>query len=939
MDEDVSRSQNNFEEETSMKPSISLNLFIRVLTILSLCAGLIGSAGLTPRSAQANVPPSCSTTPLFTNGNFVTGLGNGAGGADTSSPPSDPFHRGLGFLVDPTQLQTSFPSGSPRRARLADDFTVTSNGWRPSALTFYAYQTYAISSSSSITGVIDLRLWNGTPGEGGEVIAGPVDATITNNQWTGVYRAYSNDLGNTDRPIMAVTVNWPFSITTLLPGTYWIEWGMAGSPSFTGPWVPAVSFATSNNARQLDLTSGEPGTWAPRGDYDVSDRIAEFPFVICGDTIPTPQITSLSPDQAVAGGAEFTLTVNGSGFIDGTGSDRSVVHWNGSPITATNFISSTQLTATIPASNIATAGTANVTVVNPGNLTSNTAPFTITNPLPTISSISPATAVAGSGGFTLVITGTNFVTNSVVRWNGNDRPTTFVSSTQLTAAIPASDVATAGTANVTVFNPAPGGGTSNTATFTITNPSPTITTISPATTVAGSGGFTLTITGTNFVTGAVVRWNGNNRTTGFVSSTVLTATIPASDVATAGTANVTVFNPAPGGGTSNTATFTITNPSPTITTISPSTTVAGSGGFTLTITGTNFVNSAKVRWNGSDRPTTFFSSTRLEAAIPASDVATAGTANVTVFNPAPGGGESGAVTFTITNPAPTISSISPATAVAGSGGFTLTITGTNFVNSSVVRWNGSDRPTTFFSSTRLEAAIPASDVATAGTANVTVFNPAPGGGESGAVTFTINNPAPTISSISPATTVAGSGNFTLTITGTNFVNGAVVRWNGSDRTTTFVSSTQLTAAIPASDVATAGTANVTVFNPAPGGGTSNTAIFTIQASNPAPTISSISPATAVAGSDNFTLTITGTNFVNGAVVRWNGSDRTTTFVSSTQLTAAIPASDVATAGTANVTVFNPAPGGGESGAVTFTIQDNTVGSPQQYRVMLPLITR
>jgi hypothetical protein len=147
----------------------------------------------------------------------------------------------------------------------------------------------------------------------------------------------------------------------------------------------------------------------------------------------------------------------------------------------------------------------------------------------------------------------------------------------------------------------------------------------------------------------------------------------------------------------------------------------------------------------------------------------------------------------------------------------------------------------------------------------------------------------------------------------------------------------LTATIPASDVATAGTANVTVFNPAPGGGTSNTATFTIT--NPLPTISSISPATTVAGSGGFTLVITGTNFVNSSVVRWNGSPRPTTFVSSTQLTATIPAGDVATAGTANVTVFNPAPGGGESGAVTFTIQDNTVGSPQQYRVMLPLITR
>jgi hypothetical protein len=830
-----------------MKISISFNLFIRALTILSLCAGLIGSVGLAPRSAQANVQPSCSTTPLFTNGTFITGENNGAGGANTSSPPSG--YQGLGFLVDPTRVQTSVPSGSPTRARLADDFTVTGNGWRPSALTFYAYQTGAITSSSSITGVIDLRLWNGTPGAGGEVIAGPVDATITNNQWTGVYRVYSDSLENTDRPIMAVTVNWPFTITTLLTGTYWIEWGMAGSPSFTGPWVPAVSFATDNNARQLDLTDGEPGTWAPRGDYAEINSIAEFPFVICGSEVPAPQITSLSPDQAVAGGAEFTLTVNGSGFIYGTGSDRSVVHWNGSPITATNFISSTQLTATIPASNIATAGTANVTVVNPGNLTSNTAPFTITNPAPTITTISPATAVAGSGGFTLTITGTNFVNGSVVRWNGSPRTTTFVSSTRLEVAIPASDVATAGTANVTVFNPAPGGGESGAATFTITNPSPTISSISPATTVAGSGGFT------------------------------------------------------------------------------------------LTITGTNFVNNSVVRWNGIDRLTTFVSSTRLEAAIPASDVATAGTANVTVFNPAPGGGESGAATFTITNPSPTISSISPATAVAGSGGFTLTITGTNFVNGSVVRWNGSPRTTTFVSSTRLEAAIPASDIVTAGTANVTVFNPAPGGGESGAATFTITNPSPTISSISPATAVAGSGGFTLTITGTNFVNGSVVRWNGSPRTTTFVSSTRLEAAIPASDVATAGTANVTVFNPAPGGGTSNTATFTIQASNPVPTITAINPSSAVAGSGGFTLTITGTNFVNSSVVRWNGSDRPTTFVSSTQLTAAIPASDVATAGTANVTVFNPAPGGGESGAATFTIQDNTVGSPQQYRVMLPLITR
>jgi hypothetical protein len=70
----------------------------------------------------------------------------------------------------------------------------------------------------------------------------------------------------------------------------------------------------------------------------------------------------------------------------------------------------------------------------------------------------------------------------------------------------------------------------------------------------------------------------------------------------------------------------------------------------------------------------------------------------------------------------------------------------------------------------------------------------------------------------------------LTVTGTNFVGSSVVRWSGANRATTYVSPTQLTASIPATDLATAGTAAVTVFNPAPGGGTSNAQTFTISAS-------------------------------------------------------------------------------------------------------------
>jgi hypothetical protein len=89
--------------------------------------------------------------------------------------------------------------------------------------------------------------------------------------------------------------------------------------------------------------------------------------------------------------------------------------------------------------------------------------------------------------------------------------------------------------------------------------------------------------------------------------------------------------------------------------------------------------------------------------------------------------------------------------------------------------------------------------------------------------------------------------------------------------------------------------------------------------NPVPAIVTWSPASAAPGGPAFTLTVIGSNFVNGAEVRWNGALRTTTFVSGTQLTAAIAAADIMTAGSASLTVFNPAPGGGTSTAMTFSI--------------------
>src|SRR6266850_1481638 len=91
----------------------------------------------------------------------------------------------------------------------------------------------------------------------------------------------------------------------------------------------------------------------------------------------------------------------------------------------------------------------------------------VNNPIPAISNVFPTATAAGGPAFTLAVGGVNFVSSSVVRWNGSDRPTAFVSSGGVTAQIPAGDIAATGTAAITVFNPAPGGGSSKSLAFSI----------------------------------------------------------------------------------------------------------------------------------------------------------------------------------------------------------------------------------------------------------------------------------------------------------------------------------------------------------------------------------------------------------------------------------------------------------------------------------------
>jgi hypothetical protein len=183
---------------------------------------------------------------------------------------------------------------------------------------------------------------------------------------------------------------------------------------------------------------------------------------------------------------------------------------------------------------------------------------------PVITSISPSSAIAGGSGFTLTVNGANFLKTSVVQVNGAARATTFVGETQLSASILASDIATAGTEAITVFNSplAAAGGTSNAVSLTVSAlalPPPTLTGAGPAQAAQGAGRIQIILQGTNFRPGATVvispplasltASNGRTQATDVgviavnqISSTLMTATISLSPTASIGLRGIDVLN-------------------------------------------------------------------------------------------------------------------------------------------------------------------------------------------------------------------------------------------------------------------------------------------------------------------------------------------------------------------------------------------------------------
>jgi trimeric autotransporter adhesin len=537
---------------------------------------------------------------------------------------------------------------------------------------------------------------------------------------------------------------------------------------------------------------------------------------------------------------------------------------------------------------------------------------------PVIVSASPNPVDAGGPAFTLTVHLGAFVPGAVVQWSGTPLDATYVDSSTLTATVPAGLIAICGKYLLTVT----GSTVSNSYAVIV---KPVLQSVSPNQVPAGTNGFTVTAAGLGFSSNVyltIVSGSQVNLATSYGGTTTLTASVPANALTGAYPVSIFVTDPTTGAFSPQPA-LPINLTFASVTRIVPAAIYAGIASLdpgqaylTLGVGGANFAHGAQVLWNGTPLTTGFYNSNVLYATVPAALVHDAGpdgksprSVRISVKNPGATGSNSINLVIYPDPYGTTITSLSPASGVAGGPGFTLTVTGERFLQGSTVLWGPTPLPTTFVSGTQLTATVAASQVAIPGAAAITVSTP--GVASSNVVSFPIVAVAPTVSSISPTYAIVGGSAFTLTVNGGGFIPASQLT-GLAGAATTYVSLNQLSVSVPASAIAAVGSYPLLVVNGplrSPQG-----PVFIVRAAPPV--VTSLSPASAPAGGADFILTVTGSAFSSSAAVQWNGTPLATTFVSASQLTAKVPAALTAAAGTASVTVTGD---GGPSNTAAFTI--------------------
>ena len=251
--------------------------------------------------------------------------------------------------------------------------------------------------------------------------------------------------------------------------------GVVGSDSVSCSGTGTFASANVGTGIAVSATVGLTGS------ADANYMLAPATVVASANITPATPALALSCPAVTYDGAAHGCT----GTATGVGGAAVSGSWSFSPASETNA-GTYQVTGTFASSNpnYSSGGTASGTLTISGY------------PVPAIGSLSPVVIKAGSGAFTLTVNGSGLVPGAVVFWNGASRTTTYVSQTQLTAAITAADIASSGTASVTVSNPSPGGGLSSAFTAAIDTASSSSGAVSveaQTTTVQATPGQTVTV--------------------------------------------------------------------------------------------------------------------------------------------------------------------------------------------------------------------------------------------------------------------------------------------------------------------------------------------------------------------------------------------------------------------------------------------------------------